>query len=176
MLNTPPLPPPGSAPPFHGPVATPYEVERPFEICRWPKEASRTAWLTSNPRFLSLNRKTPFIERQRYSRPSDRAAFSIGAGFGISPWPRNRFTMRILKYKYAPRAPRRPASTIGSEENDGATIKRSPEGRGLTIAPGMEGVGQSVESDYWTLVRGGRRWTAVLRRLLSEADAEYAWN
>ena len=54
-------------------ATTSYEVERPFEICRWPKEASSTAWLTSNPRFLSLNRKLrerPFIERQYYSRPS----------------------------------------------------------------------------------------------------------
>lgn len=51
------------------PVATTsYEVERPFEICRWPKEASRTAWLTSNPRFLSLNRK--LRERHRLSNDS----------------------------------------------------------------------------------------------------------
>lgn len=51
------------------PVATTsYEVERPFEICRWPKEASRTAWLTSNPRFLSLNRKL----RERHRLSNDR--------------------------------------------------------------------------------------------------------
>jgi len=34
------------------------EIERPFEICRWPKHASRTALrLASNPRFLSFNWK-----------------------------------------------------------------------------------------------------------------------
>lgn len=49
-------------------ATTSYEVERPFEICRWPKEASRTAWLTSNPRFLSLNRK--LRERHRLSNDS----------------------------------------------------------------------------------------------------------
>lgn len=59
-------------------ATTSYEVERPFEICRWPKEASRTAWLTSNPRFLSLNRK--LRERHRLSNDSTtHGRFSIGS-------------------------------------------------------------------------------------------------
>ena len=107
------------------PVATSYEVERPFEICRWPKEASRTAWLTSNPRFLSLNRK--LRERRRLSNDStthgrprsvfNRAADCTRRPPSPSPWPRNRFTMKILKYKYG----RDPASGLEHDRPNSAT-------------------------------------------------------
>lgn len=60
--------------PLPSPVSSPREVERPFEICRWPKDASRTVlvWPRIRDSYLltESSRKEGVIERPYHLRTS----------------------------------------------------------------------------------------------------------